>query len=160
MDNELILAMIDYEEGCPERVQHFLKVHSFSKLIGEQEHVDDSTMHILLAAAIVHDIGIAKAIEKYGSSNGKYQEELGPDIARSMLSELGYEKNLIDRVCYLVGHHHTYTDIDGIDYQILVEADFLVNIYEGNMQAEAIQSVFNNIFKTNTGLKIGKTMFQ
>ena len=35
---------------------------------------------------------------------------------------------MIRRVEYLVGHHHTYKDIDGLDYQILVEADFLVNI--------------------------------
>mgnify|MGYP000340972515 FL=1 len=35
---------------------------------------------------------------------------------------------MTERVAYLIGHHHTYDKIEGMDYQILVEADFLVNI--------------------------------
>ena len=45
------------------------------------------------------------------------------------LSKLGYDKKIIERVSYLVAHHHTYNEIDDVDYQILVEADFLVNIH-------------------------------
>jgi hypothetical protein len=41
-----------------------------------------------------------------------------------MLGRLGFGAALVERVCYLVGHHHTYTNIDGPDYQILVEAGF------------------------------------
>ena len=33
----------------------------------------------------------------------------------------------IDQMQYLVGHHHTFVDIQGIDYQILVEADSIAN---------------------------------
>ena len=33
----------------------------------------------------------------------------------------------IARVAYLVGHHHTLRGIDGIDYQILIEADYIAN---------------------------------
>ena len=29
-------------------------------------------------------------------------------------------------------HHHTYTGVDGIDYQILLEADYLVNADESH----------------------------
>lgn len=78
----------------------------------------------------MHDIGIHQAEARYGSSNGKYQEELGPAEARNLLEQLHVAETDIDRVCYLVGHHHTYSHIDGLDYQILVEADFLVNLYE------------------------------
>ena len=53
-----------------------------------------------------------------------------PPVARQMLTEIGYPQEVVDRVCYLVGHHHTYLDMDGMDYQILVEADFLVNLFE------------------------------
>ena len=62
--------------------------------------------------------------EKYNSSNGKYQEELGPAEAIKLLNRLNYDEALIERVAYLVGHHHTYSEIDGLDYQILVEAEF------------------------------------
>jgi len=41
----------------------------------------------------------------------------------------------------LIGNHHTYDKIDGIDFQILVEADFLVNIYEDEINKESIKSI-------------------
>ena len=65
----------------------------------------------------------------------------------------------IERVKYLVGHHHTYTDIDGIDYQILVEADFLVNLHEHQNRYDSVQNVKKNIFRTETGLTLLTEMF-
>ena len=29
----------------------------------------------------------------------------------------------VERICFIIGHHHTYKAIDGLDFQILVEAD-------------------------------------
>ena len=158
-NNELLLEMIKYYEGDPKRIQHFLKVYEFSKLIGELENLDKETQFILETSAMVHDIGIKAAEEKYQSSNGKLQEQEGPAIAKDMLSSLGYKAGIIDRVCFLVGHHHTYTNIDGMDYQILVEADFLVNIYEDNLSKEAALKALNNIFRTKAGINLIKTMF-
>ena len=63
-------------------------------------------------------------------------EKEGPAVARGMLMRLGFAENVIERVCYLIGHHHTYTGIEGRDYQILVEADFLVNLYEDGRSEE------------------------
>ncbi len=71
----------------------------------------------------------------------------------------GYTDEQIKRVCYLIGHHHTYHDIDGLDYQILVEADFLVNIYEDNIPADHAKIVRGKIFRTATGKKLLDEMF-
>ena len=68
-----------------------------------------------------------------------------------MLKKLKFEEADIERICYLVGHHHTYTDIDGIDYQILVEADFLVNFYEDNLGKNIIETTLQKIFQTESG---------
>ena len=159
MLNSLFMEMIHYYKGDADRIQHFVKVHSFARLIGETERLDEETLEILEAAAYVHDIGIKPAEEKYGSCDGKLQEQEGPSVAREMLERLGFEERLVERVCYLVGHHHTYTGIDGMDYQILVEADFLVNLYEGNMGKEAAVSVCDRLFRTKTGKEICRTMF-
>lgn len=159
MLNKLFMEMIQYYCGDPKRIQHFVKVHSFAKLIAELEQVDQQTMEILEAAAYVHDIGIKAAEQKYGSCSGKLQEQEGPAIAKEMLERLGFEKCITDRVCYLVGHHHTYTNIDGIDYQILVEADFLVNLYEDNSSKETAASVCEKLFKTRTAKNICRMMF-
>ncbi|MDD3230310.1 MULTISPECIES: HD domain-containing protein [Caproicibacterium] len=157
--NRLIMDMIDYYTGDPKRIQHFIKVHSFAKLIGTLEKLDENTLFILETAAIVHDIGIKLCEEKYGDCNGKLQETEGPAIAKDMLERLGYDAAVIERVCYLVGHHHTYSNIDSMDYQILVESDFLVNLFEGNESKAACESALNHIFRTKSGSAICKKMF-
>ena len=75
------------------------------------------------------------------------------------MKSLGFEQDVIDRVSYLVGHHHTYTNIDGMDYQILVEADFLVNYFENHSETDTIKKSVKKIFKTETGIRIATEMF-
>lgn len=157
--NELYKKMVAFYSGDPLRIQHFVKVQSFAKLIGQEENLDENTLYILEAAALVHDIGIRPAMEKYGKCNGRLQEEEGPAYAEKMLKELGFAKGVIERVSYLVGHHHTYTDITGMDYQILVEADFLVNFFEDELDEENIRQSVKKIFKTETGKQLAQEMF-
>ena len=157
--DDLFMKMINYYEGDPKRIQHFTKVHSFARLIGIGEKLDDGTLFTLEAAAYTHDIGIRIAEEKYGKSDGKLQEQEGPIVAQKMLSELGFENYIIERICYLIGHHHTYDNMDGMDYQILVEADFLVNLYEDEAGQAALRKAYSNVFKTESSRAIFRTMF-
>lgn len=158
-NNILITEMMKYYTGDPKRIQHFIKVYQFAKMIGEMEGLPEEEQHILETAAIVHDIGIKPAEEKYGSCGGKLQEQEGPDVAEKMLQRLAYEPKVIDRVCYLVGHHHTYDQIDGSDYRILVEADFLVNLYEDGVSKVAVKNAYDKIFRTETGRRVCSLMF-
>ena len=155
----LAVKMMEYYAGDAKRIQHFIKVHSLARLIGVKENLSEHELHILEAAALTHDIGIKSAEEIYGRCDGSLQEELGPDIAREMLTALGFDEGDISRICYLIAHHHTYTDIDGMDYRILVEADFLVNLYEDNAGEEAIKSAYDRIFRTDTGKGLCRLMF-
>ena len=159
MLEKLFLEMISYYSGDPKRIQHFTKVHSYAKLIGEREQLSPEELYILEAAAYTHDIGIKPAEEKYGSSAGKLQEQEGPIVAQRMLSDVGIENYLIDRICYLIGHHHTYDNIEGLDYQILVEADFLVNLYEDDVNRHGIEQAYQQIFRTQTGKEIFNQMY-
>lgn len=158
--DDLFMDMIVYYDGDPKRIQHFTKVHSYARLIGIGEELDDASLFILEAAAYTHDIGIRVAEEKYGRCDGKLQEQEGPIIAQKMLSQLGFENYIVERICFLIGHHHTYDNIDGLDYQILVEADFLVNLYEDDAGNRAIDKAYKRIFKTETGKKIFRLMFR
>lgn len=157
--DDLFMDMIAYYDGDPKRIQHFTKVHSYARLIGIGEELDDASLFILEAAAYTHDIGIRVAEEKYGRCDGKLQDQEGPIIAQKMLSQLGFENYIVERICFLIGHHHTYDNIDGLDYQILVEADFLVNLYEDDAGNRAIDKAYKRIFKTETGKKIFRLMF-
>ena len=156
----LALAMIDYNNGDPKRIQHTTKVHAYASMIGRIEGLDEETLFILESAALVHDIGIRASEQKYGHQNGKLQEQEGPAVAREMLTRLGgYSERQIERICWLVGHHHTYHVCEDLDYQILIEADFLVNLYEDNESPHAIRAVRKNIFRTGSGTKMLETMF-
>lgn len=155
----VINAMIAYDAGDPMRIHHFLKVHAFARLIGLEEKLDPRTQLILETAAVVHDIGIHKAEELYGTSHGKYQEKLGPEEADILLTGLNWPREVIDRVTYLVGHHHTYTNIDGLDYQILVEADFLVNLYEDEIPPAAQKHAYETIFQTEAGKRLCRELY-
>ena len=156
---KVISAMTEYFSSDPKPVWHFLKVYAFSKTIGEAEKLSAENQEILEIAAAVHDIGIKKSEELYGSSSGKYQEMLGPDEAEKLLNKLGIDEKIIERICFLVGHHHTYNMIDGLDYQILGEADFHVNAYEDNLSKNAIINVRNKLFKTKTATKMLNDIF-
>lgn len=158
--HKLMLAMIAYNSGDAKRIQHFIKVHALAKLIGEEEKLDAKTLYILEAAALTHDIGIRNSEKKYGTCTGKQQEVEGPPEAEKLLQSLGFGADVTERVCWLIEYHHTYNNIEGNDYQILVEADFLVNLYEDNVSLEAVKTAYSRIFKTKVGKNICRTMYE
>ena len=157
--DQLTWKIIDFDKGDPKRIQHLLKVHRFAQLIARAEHVDEHTRQVLECAAVLHDVGIHPAEAKYGRCDGKLQEQEGPAPARRMLQSLGLPPADIERTCYLIAHHHTYTDIDGIDYQILIEADYIVNASESGYSQQAIRSFMEHTMKTAAGIRLTKTVF-
>lgn len=152
-------AMIAYYRNDVLRINHFLKVFGFAKTIAEQESFDPDQLEILEIAALTHDIGIKASEEKYQSSAGKYQQAEGPPLADRMLAELDFLPNLIERVCWLIAHHHDYQSVQLPDHRILVEADFLVNAYEEGLPKQAILKVREQIFRTRTGLELLENLY-
>lgn len=157
--SQLTMAMITLYSGDPKRIQHFMKVYAFAKLIAEEEEIGSKQREIIEAAALVHDIGIHAAEKKYRSAAGEYQESEGPPIARAMLMALDFKPPVINRVCEIIAHHHTYTDIDDVDLQIVIEADFLVNAYEDGLTARSIKNFRDKVFRTETGTHYLNEMF-
>lgn len=163
----LIAAMITYDRGDTLRIQHFIKVHDLAVTIGMLEAIDSSTLKVLEAAAVLHDIGIHASELKYGNTAGPHQEELGPIEAERVFQSVNevlpddekYSEEEMERIKFLIAHHHTYSTIDSIDWQILVEADFLVNLFEDDSPTETILQVRQNIFKTQAGTNILDEMF-
>lgn len=149
----LMRAMIKYDGGDVPRIQHFVKVHDFARMIGVAEDMESEQLFILEAAAILHDVGIHTAEAKYGNSHGKHQEELGPAEAKKVLAEVGgFTEQQTERICWLIAHHHTYTNVTSQDHRILLEADFLVNSFEDNLSKEAIASFRENVFRSSSAI--------
>lgn len=158
--DELFKETIKYFDGDIKRIQHFTKVNSYASLIGRLENLSEREQFILEAAAIVHDIGIKNAEKKYGDCNGKLQEKEGPPVAEKLLKSLDFDNEAIQRICFLVGNHHTYKNIDGIDFQILAEADLIVNFCEENTDESGIKSALESVFKTPSGVSLCRAMFK
>lgn len=155
----LAMKMVEFDRGQPALIQHFTKVYAYAALIAGQEPMGAEEREMLEAAALVHDIAIPLCIAKYGSDAGNLQEQEGPALVREMLSSMDFGDGFVERVCWLVAHHHTLTGIESMDHQILIEADFLVNAFEGGQSREAMQRMLNNVFRTTAGKTLLRTMF-
>ena len=157
--SEIIIKMINYSKGNLHDINHFMKVYAFAKTIGECEKLDRNTQERLEVAAVLHDIACPLCREKYGNTNGKYQEKEGEILTAEFLKDTGYTDEFINRIIFLVGHHHTIGNIDGMDYQILLEADYIVNVYEENYSKENINNAIDKFFKTETGISLLKSIY-
>ncbi|MCC8044526.1 MAG: phosphohydrolase [Clostridiales bacterium] len=157
--SEAMVKMIHfYAQGRKEKshhdIDHFQKVWAFAKTIGELEGLDAYTQETLELAAIVHDIACPLCREKYGDADGPHQELEGPAMARGFYEDMGLSGEQLDRICFLVGHHHTLDQVDGLDYQILLEADFLVNADESQARRVQIERFRDRVYRTKTGIRL------
>ncbi len=159
MIEQITREMILYFDKDVRRINHALKVHSFCATIAALEQLDEKSSLIVNLSGILHDIGIKEAERKYNSSAGPYQEKEGPEIAQKIMEKYPIDTDIIERVCYIIGHHHSYSKIDGVDFQILVEADFLVNIFEDQMDNSAVESIRKKYFKTTAGTELMDRMY-
>ncbi len=140
------------------RIDHALKVLDYAQQINQQE---EACGKIVIAAAVLHDIGIHKAEKKYGSSAGKYQEIEGPPIARDILEKLDFETAEIDHICKIVANHHSAKDIDTPEFRIIWDADWLVNIPDEfpNADSTKLSEVIQKVFKTQAGKKLAEEIY-
>ena len=151
--SEILRKMFAYSNGNIHDIDHLIRVWTYAKTIGELEGIDKDTQFILEVAAITHDIACTICCEKYGNTNGKHQEEEGIPLVKAFLSDCDMSESQIERVAYLVGHHHTLQEIDGIDYQILIEADYIANATEN------IENFMSKIMKTESGKRLAQDIF-
>ena len=156
---QVALAMMQKNCGDIKRIEHSLKVFGYAQLLGAAEMLDDRKLEILELTALLHDIGIHVAEKKYGRSTSHDQETEGPPVAREIMRSLDINPEVIERVCFIISRHHTFTAVDGIDFQLLVEADFLVNSTEDHMNDHQIIHFSKNVFRSESGLMYLKLLF-
>ncbi|MCL4483212.1 MAG: HD domain-containing protein [Bacteroidetes bacterium] len=162
MDNPVaaaLLEMVRRNRGDQKRIEHSLKVYGYARLLGQMEGLSPEKMFVLELTAILHDIGIHVSEAKYGYSDGRKQEIEGPPVAREILENIPVGPEVVDRVCFIVSKHHTFSAIDGLDFQLLVEADFLVNSVEEAVSPEGVQKFVALNFKTESGRKLIGELF-
>jgi len=143
-------SMIAYPGSTRHDAAHLLKVWAYARTIGELEGLDNQTQLILEIAALTHDIACPLCRQKYGSAAAPLQEKEGAPLVRTLLEGFSLDADVINRVAFLVSHHHTLDAVDGADYQILIEADYLVNADESRYAEESIRAFHAHHFRTQT----------
>jgi hypothetical protein len=154
-----LVAAMEREFGDDhKRIGHALSVLRWARELSRDEGGD---ARVVLAAAVLHDIGILEAERKHGSSGARYQELEGPPIARRIMEGIGLDARTIAHVCRIAGSHHSARDIDTLEFRIIWDADHLVNTpetlresgwlqYRGNIDAS---------FRTGAGREMARRLF-
>jgi hypothetical protein len=140
------------------RINHALSVLKYAeKILAAQ----GGNQTVVTAAAILHDIGIHQAEQKYSSSAGIYQEIEGPPIAKAILEKYQLDEKTIEHICKIIANHHSAKDIDTPEFRIIWDADWLVNLAEEFPDATKpqLQAIIEKIFKTEKGHRLAIKLF-
>lgn len=156
--DRLLAAMKGTFGSDQRRIDHAFRVLEYAEAIQKAEGGDSL---VVRAAAILHDIGIKEAERKHGSSAGRFQELEGPPIARHIMRMIELDAPTIEHVCRIVGSHHSAHDIDTIEFRIVWDADWLVNIPEEYPAAdkEELAQLIQCTFRTKKGRELAEALF-
>lgn len=151
----LILEMKRYFGGDKRRIRHAEDVLSFSKQILKE---DPGDRKVVIASAVLHDVGIKNCELKYGACTGQLQEKEGPPVARKILQGLEYNEKIISEVCLIIGSHHSPGEVNSVNFDILWDADCLVNLRDqpGVLNGKKTKMIINKTFCTAVGRKLAE----
>ncbi|UCD57131.1 MAG: HD domain-containing protein [Candidatus Hydrogenedentota bacterium] len=137
------------------RIAHAQSVLFFAERILLEEPGDSE---VVVAAALLHDIGIHEAERKHGSNAGRYQEIEGPPIAERILESLGADPKLVSEVCDIISHHHSPQKKETLNFKILYDADLLVNLRDEVHPSRwaGLGEKMKKMFFTATGLNVAR----
>jgi hypothetical protein len=154
----IVLEIKKYFGTDFKRVHHAIKVAKVAEQILKME---GGNPLVVMGAAYLHDIGIHGAERQYGSHSGHYQEMEGPAIAREILERLGVQKEMIDEICDIIGHHHSPREEEKLNFQGLYEADWLVNIEEERISKDRkkVEELIGKVFRTVTGKQLAEKLY-
>ncbi|UCE50965.1 MAG: HD domain-containing protein [Desulfobacterales bacterium] len=157
LKDRVAIEMKRYFKNDFRRIGHATRVARYAERIGKREK---GNMAVILSAAYLHDIGILEAQKKYNSTAAEYQEKEGPLIAKSILSKLGANEELIDEVCEIISHHHHPGTDDSINFKVVYDSDLLENLdekYKDNpMDHRQLEDLINQSFLTTSGREIAR----
>ena len=157
--NEIMLKMISESAGNLADIEHYVKVTCYARMIAEAEGLDEKTKWLCEAEAIVHDISCPLCRKKYGNTNHQMQEKESEALLREFFSSSDVSDEDLKRIIAVISRHHSPERIDGIDNQILIEADYLVNANQSNYQPSAILAFRNTYFRTACGTRMLDLMY-
>lgn len=158
LKDRVVAAMEAYFGEDARRIDHAKKVTAWAERLMAAEGGDPG---IIIAAGVLHDIGIREAERKYGSAAGHLQEREGPPVARGILAKLGFAPEATDEVCAIIAHHHSPGVLRTVNFRVLYDADWLVNLADEYdiRDREKLAAVIDRVFLTETGRRLARERY-
>jgi HD superfamily phosphodiesterase len=122
---QLVRVLVEYFSTDDRRIEHALRVLYHAEHIAEDYPECDAD--IVIAVALLHDVGIKASEECLGYNNGKTQEEYGPSIAETLLESIDFPSEKTQIVKDIIGNHHSPPRYDYPELVVLKAADRIVN---------------------------------
>ena len=141
--NRVALKMKTYHHGDAGKIQHFVRVYTLAKTIGELERLSDEEQEYLELAAVVHNVE---------------GDDPVPTV-RDILKSCGVEDDVNMHVCHIVENMDNYDHVGSLDHQIFIEARSIVEFKENETSADEIVSFAEKRFITNYGRMFLKRAF-
>lgn len=155
---EITREMQDYFGTDTKRISHALKVTAYCEQLLPSE---GGNYRVVIAAGLLHDIGIHEAERKHGSTAGHYQEVEGPPIARRILTEIGLPAGEIEEICTIIAHHHSPGKVNTQNFKILYDADWLVNLRDEYDIREPVKlrTIIDRVILTVSGKALARKVY-
>jgi putative nucleotidyltransferase with HDIG domain len=118
-------SLVGYFGADDRRIEHAMLVWHHAEALAAKHPACDP--EIVVACALLHDVGIKVSEAKHGYNNGKTQEEYGPVEAGRLLDALGFPPDKTEIVKNIIGNHHSPSRYDYPELAVLKEADKIVN---------------------------------
>jgi HD superfamily phosphodiesterase len=121
----LVRVLVEYFGADDRRIEHALRVlHHADHIMTAHPGCDAD---IVIASALLHDVGIKVSELKHGYNDGKTQEAYGPPVAEQLLDRIGFPQEKIKKVTTIIGNHHSSSRYDYPELVVLKQADQIVN---------------------------------
>jgi HD superfamily phosphodiesterase len=126
---KIVKLLVDHFQGDYRRITHALEVLKEAERIRDGGQQSDGD--VVIAVALLHDVGIKPSEEQLGYNNGRTQEEFGPPLVTELLGRIDFPPEKIGLVARIVGNHHSPSRFTSAELEILKQADRIVNRREG-----------------------------
>ncbi len=122
---KVVRVLAEHFGSDDRRIEHALRVlHHADTLMASHPACDPD---IVIACALLHDVGIKASEDKHGYNDGKTQEKYGPPVAETLLNSIGFPPEKIEIVKNIIGNHHSPSRYDYPELGVLKDADQIVN---------------------------------
>ena len=154
----VLAAMRAAFAGLPYGIEHTERVVANVEAVLDGEAAPAATREVAFLAAVLHDIGAAEAMRTHGSVEARYQELEGPAIARDILARADVPPEIVARVCHIVGHHHTPSAVDGLEFEAVWDGDLIEALVFAarEVPAERLEPRIDSELRTRSGRALAR----